>query len=601
MRGAGRRWIGWLFFPGLFSLAGCLASRDEVRSALQGPLSGPQDVQASGPLGSQGTPLEKAGPPAGVEELPPPRPQKAKKVEEWFPIPPELPGESEARSRPLPKLKPPEKGKQKEWEEALEKTFPALTPLGPEVLPAPGPQGRPLTLADLQRIAAANSPLLRQAMADLQAARGAMIQAGVYPNPTVSYQATSESTSSGPLVGAGIQQTIKTMGKLKLAQAAAEMDVRAAELALRAAQSDLAAQVRAGYFTVLVAQENVLVSRILAELTDQAYRFQKRIVIAAGGEGGTARYEPLVTYVQAEQARAALVQARNRYLSAWKQLAATLNRPEMPPTALAGRPDAPLPRFHYQQVLQYVLANHTDIKTAEVAIQKARYNLRLAEVTPVPDLSAGLTLLDDLTPPGPAKVSVSANVGMAIPVWDQNRGAILQARGQLAHAVENLQQVRNGLISRVADAFERYQDNRDLVRRYRLAILPNQILAFKNILSRYRLEPEKIAFIDIFTAQQNLLSVEQGYLTALQNLWTAVVDLVHLLQSDDLYPFGQEGVGDPSPDLSALLPLELPEGASACPQSRASRPAGHPPEESAWSAAPQVQCLPPLALPAGPR
>ena len=81
----------------------------------------------------------------------------------------------------------------------------------------PGPNGQPYTLADLQQIAAANSPQLRQAASDVEAARGNMIQANAYPNPTVSYQFTPSNNGSTPgCDGFGVDQTIKTGGKLRL-------------------------------------------------------------------------------------------------------------------------------------------------------------------------------------------------------------------------------------------------------------------------------------------------------------------------------------------------------------------------------------------------
>ena len=77
-------------------------------------------------------------------------------------IPPEIPG-SEARRLELPK-EPLEKQRE------IERLFPELPPLVSEPIPVPGPNGRPYTLADLQQIAAANSPQLRQAAADVEAA-----------------------------------------------------------------------------------------------------------------------------------------------------------------------------------------------------------------------------------------------------------------------------------------------------------------------------------------------------------------------------------------------------------------------------------------------
>src|SRR5262249_28776511 len=144
---------------------------------------------------------------------------------------------------------------------------------------------------------------------------------------------------------------------LKLARAAATMDLLNAELALRKAESDLATQVRTGYFAVLVAQENVKVTRALARFTEEVYRVQ---VEQVKGEQAAA-YEPLQLRVLAYQARSALIQAHNRYQTAWKQLAATLGLNQMPPTELVGKIDMSIPTFDHDAVLARVLNNHTDV------------------------------------------------------------------------------------------------------------------------------------------------------------------------------------------------------------------------------------------------
>jgi hypothetical protein len=103
-------------------------------------------------------------------------------------IPAEIPG-SEARRIEIPH-DPATK------QQAIERLFPDMPPLPVKPIPQPGPNGKPYTLADLQQIAVENSPQLRQTAADVQAARGNMIQANAYPNPTVSYQMTP--SNSGP-------------------------------------------------------------------------------------------------------------------------------------------------------------------------------------------------------------------------------------------------------------------------------------------------------------------------------------------------------------------------------------------------------------------
>ena len=84
------------------------------------------------------------------------------------------------------------------------------------------------------------------------------------------------------------------------------------------------------------------------------------------------------------------MQAQNQYRASWKQLAAALGLREMPPTELAGRVDMPVPVFDYNQVLARVLTNHTDVLTAFNSIEKAKFNLALARVTPIPDVDLNI-------------------------------------------------------------------------------------------------------------------------------------------------------------------------------------------------------------------
>ena len=377
---------------------------------------------------------------------------------------------------------------------------------------------------------------------------------------------------------------IKTGGKLKLAQAAALMDVLNAQLALRRAQTDLMAQVRAGYFAVLVAQESIKVNDALVRLTDEAFRIQlEQVRIIA------APYEPMQLRVLSFQARDALVQARNAYTAAWKQLAATLGLPAMPPTEVAGRVDMPIPVFRYDQVLARVLSGHTDVLTAEIAIQKARYNLELAKVTPVPDVSLHLAVERDFTVP-PFNTVTSGTIGVPLPVWDRNKGNIIQTQGALLRAVEEPHRVRADLTSRLADAFRRYDSNRLRLALYRDQILPDQLRVYQGVRYRHNVAPDEVAFGDVVTAQQTLAGVITTYVGALGDTWTAVVDVANLLQTNDLFQMGEELTAkdcvSPVPDLEHLPPLPCFHPCSPVPDPGLKGADGHWPVALPPSAAP---------------
>ena len=436
-------------------------------------------------------------------------------------IPPELPG-----SDTPPLAKATRNGKDQ---------FPALPTLPTQLPSEPSETGKPLTLAELEQIALSTNPTIRQAAADVEAARGRATQAGLYPNPELGYSADQMNSGEGVQTrgqqGGYVAFVIKTAGKLQLARLASLMEYYNAQVALRKAQIDLVNQVRANYFAVLVARESVAVNAALARFTEDLYKTQQGLVKGPD----QAPYEPLQSYAFALQARGILVQARNRHAAAWRQLAASLGRPEMPPTELAGRADAPAPSLVYERLRDRALGTHTDLQTAQNAILQARYSLRLAEVTPIPDITTSFTIQRDWSTP-PYNTQVSVMAGSPIPIFDRNQGAILAAKAQVARAIDQAPRVRNELSARLAQAFEAYDTARVLVEYYRDRLIPNQVQVYRAVYQRYQVaQPGELNYNDVLNAQQNLGNSVASYLTALNSLWTAVVELASVAQLDELY------------------------------------------------------------------
>jgi cobalt-zinc-cadmium efflux system outer membrane protein len=536
------KWFAWTL--GLLFISGCCYPvREQADRALAELTTYPLDLSPMPPA-DQSTQRGPSAAPSTTESQPSPAESHASKagskLAERLKIPPELPG---ATAPPI--ALPGPQAPRSEKEAAIHRLFPPLPALDPDIQPIPGPDGHPLSLADLQRLAMANNPTLRQAAADVEAARGALQQAGLYPNPTIGYEADQVGSSgTAGQQGGFIDQLIKTAGKLKLAQAAAAMGLANAQVALRRVQNDVMSQVRSGYFAVLVAQETIKVDRALVRLTDEVYRIQ----VEQLKEGQVSAYEPFQLRAQTMVARTALVQAQNRYLAAWKGLAATLGLPEMALTELAGRVDMPLPLFVYDKVLAQVLERHTDVLTAENGLQRARYNLRLAQVTPIPDVDVRVSLQKDFTG-NPILTQVGVQVGVPVPIWDRNQGNIIQAQGQLLRASQELSRVRNDLTSRLAEAFQRYQTNLRLLENYRVWILPDQVRAYRGVYERHQQQPDEVSFGDVVTAQQTLAAQITTYVSALGDAWTAVVDVANLLQTTDLFQLGTEQPVSPVPEI----------------------------------------------------
>jgi outer membrane protein, heavy metal efflux system len=542
---------------GLLIVSGCLYHAKEHTDATVGQLVGhpydqapPEPAPATppkAPASSGGKPYESsAAPPTDIQttaymaetEL---APSEKGKIEPK--VPAEVPG-SEARSFHLPEG-------QEARERAIVELFPPLPPLPADPTPVQGPEGRPYTLSDLQTIAAANSPELRQVASDVEAARGNIISARAYPNPTVGWESTPSNDGSVPgAQGPFIDQLIKTGGKLKLASASAEMDLRNAELALRRARSDLSTRVRNAYYGVLVAKEGVRVNRGLALMTDEMYRLQADL--AAAGSFA-APYEPMALRGQAYMARLAHKQAIATYIGAWKQLVAMINQRQLPLSQVQGQIDRIIPYYDYDKVLDRVLRNHSDVLIARNGMDKARYQLKLQQSAPLPDVDVNVALLNDYAV-APKQFVPTLTVGLPLfPLWDQNKGGIMTAEAALVRATEEPHRVEMNLTNLLATSYTTYKTNLDALEFYRHHILPDQVRAYRGVLARRQVDAT-VVFSDIFGAQQTLAGSVTTYLGILGNLWTSVVSVADLLQTDDLFQLAEPRDVPGIPDLEHLAP-----------------------------------------------
>ena len=448
-----------------------------------------------------------------------------------FRIPPGLPG---AGAAPITPPKFPKNATPAEREKIVREAYPVLTPLAP---PTTVEGAAPVSLAELEALAIANSPAIKRASADAATSYGQVIQAGLRPNPTAGYQADQvqpglEIPPGATFSGAGqqggyINLLIKTAGKLQLAQKVAGFDYINALVAVRTAQVSVTTQVRSAYFTALVAQQNVAVSKALADMIDEVYGLQlKRL--AAGVDAG---YEPLQVYAQAVMIRNAHAQGEATARAAWKQLAAAVGQPDLPQSPLAGRADAPPPRIDEEAAKAWIIERHTDLLTARNTLAQGQTNLVLQKRLPIPDLQTNQYHQHDNAT---STYQFGLQLGIQLPIFDRNQGNIRSAQSRIISNSLSIEATRNDLFGRLAEAHGRYRAGAITAANYRDKVLPSLTQAYQSIVRRYQVEPEKVDFGAVVFAQQNLAQALQSYLAALDTQWRAVVDVANITQIDDI-------------------------------------------------------------------
>ncbi len=449
-------------------------------------------------------------------------------------LPAEFPG-AETPPISLPRLKADgTKLDTKTQQENILKLFPDLPPLPYEADALPDDSRAAMGLEEFHRIARENHPGLRAAAASVEVAHGAIIQAGLPPNPNFGYEADTVRTANTPgYKGVYLQQTFITAQKLGLAAEAATVDYANAVVSQQKTWITVQASVRRAYFQLLAARRRAVLARVQCEYSERAYEAQIKLVIA----GESAPYEPLQLRVLTTQARASLIRAQQDAIAAWRTLAATVAVPALEPTNIEGRIDCPAPDISYESAVKRLTAVHTDLRIAENLISKNRTLVTLADRTPIPDLNVGFVLQQDYTfKPGGNTYNLS--VGGAVPVWNQNQGNRISARAELVRSAQLVTDTENQLIAKLAATYGIYKSNRQMASSFRSDALSDQVRAYRGIYQRYLTDPSGISFNDVIVAQQTVSGVLNQYLDILQAQWQSTVDLGELLQVDDVFQMG---------------------------------------------------------------
>ncbi len=390
-----------------------------------------------------------------------------------------------------------------------------------------------LTLVELEQIALSNNPTLAQAAAEIRAATGRKLQSGLYPNPTVGYQGEQ---IRGGIQGGGeqgffVSQDIVLGGKLGLNRRVLEQEKKQAEAEAEEQRLRVINGVRMFYYQALAAQEMVDLRRKLSKLAEDAVQTSHQL----GNVGQADQPDVLQAEVEGEQAELAVVAAEQNQLRAWRALTATVGKPEMPLTHLAGNLED-LPEDSPDQWLQAIVQESPAVKIAELGVLKAETSLARAKREPIPDLQlrGGLQQNRELEATTNRAIGLQgfAEVGVQIPIFNRNQGNVQASRADVERAQREVQRVQLVLRERAAALLQSYMTSRSTVEKYRNRMIPRARKAYELYLKSYG--GMAAAYPQVLISQRTLFQLQTDYLAALENLWGNSIALKGFLLTDGL-------------------------------------------------------------------
>lgn len=282
------------------------------------------------------------------------------------------------------------------------------------------------------------------------------------------------------------------------------------------------------YYEALGAQRLVEARGQLAKLASEAVEVTGELF----NTGAADRPDALAIQVEARRARLDLIMAENERDQIWRQIAAVVGDPFLRPARLAGDLEQGLPLLQQEQVLATLLRESPELKRAQAGIERARASLDRARAEPTPNLflrggmGYSTELLETFPAQPPGRKSgpeAFAEVGLRIPIFNRNQGAIAQAAAELDFAAREARRVELSLRARTAAAYRAYQNALSVATEYREQIVPLARQAYELYLASFK--QMAAAYPQVLISQRTFFQTQVEYIRALVDVWVNATQL----------------------------------------------------------------------------
>jgi cobalt-zinc-cadmium efflux system outer membrane protein len=382
----------------------------------------------------------------------------------------------------------------------------------------------PLTLPAALALAAGANPELSAARHEVQAVDGALLQAGLLPNPSLSVERvdTRRDTRETTLL---LSQPLELGGKRAARVQAAERgrDSATAELALKQAQ--VRADVIAAWFAVLAAQEHLRLAREAEELAQRAAAATARRVVAgkvSPVEETRARVAASSVQLEAMRAASSLATARKRLAGLWGNAAPRFERAEGAMDVLPS-----LPALADPAALRQRLARSPAMALArsQLGRSQALAQVELSRRAPDLTLNVGSKRSEEL-----GRTQAVFGVSVPLPFFDRNQGNVLESARRVDKARDELAATTLRLDAELSQACEEFELARRQAQALRDDILPGAQSAYDAASTGF--EYGKFGFLDVLDAQRTLLQAKSQYLNTLAEAHRAMAAIDRILGVD---------------------------------------------------------------------
>ena len=359
-----------------------------------------------------------------------------------------------------------------------------------------------LTLDQALQSAFADNPELAAAQWEIGIAEGDRQQAGLIPNPEVSWEAEDTRRDSRTTT-VMLSQPIELGGKRGARIDVASRAQDAAGIELERRRNTLRADVIQAFSGVQTAQHRLQLSRQSLQIAEQGVRVAQGRIEA----GKSSPIEATRAQVQLSEVRLELSRAERDKANAYQQLVQVMGSsiPASVEVQDARQNTLIVPPSHLLERLN----DTAELRLAKLQIDQREASLGLEKAQRIPDLTVSVGSQYDETER--ERVNV-VGLSMPIPLFNRNQGNVLAAarRADQARDLRNATELR--LRTETRTALEQWQTANGEVKAFNQSILPAAQSAVDSATRGF--EMGKFTFLEVLDAQRTLISARTQYIQA---------------------------------------------------------------------------------------
>lgn len=381
----------------------------------------------------------------------------------------------------------------------------------------PQETGGVLTIQQALALAMMRSPEFAQSGWEVRSAQAKHLQAGLPPNPKLSFE-RANTLGTGQYAGSAMAESTMTLnqeiplgGKLAKRKGLTAKDIELSEWDLEAKRLETYSEVSSRFVEVLAAQEKVALAEQALELAKrQAEAVTARVRAGAIPPSETAKAE-----VQVANARLELGSAQRGFAQAKVALAATWGNPS-PRFSRAEGDLGALTAPPAQEALLALVDQAPDVArwNAELGQRQAALELAKAEGVPNVEVGAGVRRFNETD-----EQAYVFQISVPLPIFDRNQGGIADARYRQAKALRQKEAAQVRARASLIDAHQRLAKAWDEARALKDEVLPAARASYAATSRAFHFG--KVDFLNVIEARRTLIEAESRYIDALASFHQA--------------------------------------------------------------------------------